>query len=59
MLDPRIHKVIYSSSGKNWDTLFNCVQKDSATNLRRQKAKNAEERKINWTTRRKYRCMVQ
>ena len=51
-IGPLVHKVIHGDSD-NWESLFKRVQKDTAINLRRQKAKNAEDRRIRWTTEKK------
>jgi hypothetical protein len=49
---PLVHKVIHGDSD-NWESLFKRVQKDTTINLRRQKAKNAEDRRIRWNTEKK------
>ena len=46
---PLLRQVIYGHSD-NWKPLFERVQKDTAANLRRQKAKNSEDRRNRWTT---------
>ena len=51
-IGPLVHKVIHGDSD-NWESLFKLVQKDTAINSRRQKAKNAEDRRIRWTTEKK------
>ena len=48
---PLVHKVIYgTNNGDDWVTLFKHVQNNSAINLRRQKDKSAEDRRVRWTT---------
>jgi hypothetical protein len=50
---PLVHKVIYGSvNNGDWSVLFKRVQNDTAINLRRQKARSAEDRTIRWTTHR-------
>ena len=49
VVGPLLQQVIYGHSD-NWEYLFKRVQKDTAANLRRQKAKNSEERRNRWTT---------
>ena len=46
---PLLQRVIYGHA-EDWDTLFKRVQNSTASNLRRQKPKNAEDRRIRWTT---------
>jgi hypothetical protein len=46
---PLLQKTIFGHSD-NWQALLERVQKDTATNLRRQKAKKAEDRRLKWTT---------
>ena len=54
---PLVNKVIYDmNDGSDWSVLFKCVQNDTALNLRRQKARSVEDRRILWTTRKKNRC---
>jgi hypothetical protein len=47
---PLVHKVIYGADDGDWSVLFKRVQNNTAINLRRQKARNAEDRRICWTT---------
>jgi hypothetical protein len=47
---PLVHKVIYGADDGDWSVLFKRMQNDTAINLRRQKARNAEDRRIHWTT---------
>jgi hypothetical protein len=49
-----VNKVIYDmNDGSDWSVLFKCMQNDTALNLRRQKARSVEDRRILWTTRKK------
>ena len=47
---PLVHKVIYGANdgSGDWQVLFKWVQNNKAINLRRQKARNAEDRQICW-----------
>jgi hypothetical protein len=45
-----MHKVIYGANNGDWSVLFKRMQNDTAINLSRQKARNAEDRRIRWAT---------
>jgi hypothetical protein len=45
-----MHKVIYGANDGDWSVLFKRMQKDTAIKLRRQKARDAEDRRICWMT---------
>jgi hypothetical protein len=48
---PLLHRVIYGdASNGNWLSLFKRMQNNTATNLRQQQAKSAEDRRVLWTT---------
>jgi hypothetical protein len=46
---PLLQRVIYGHA-EDWNILFKRVQNSTASNLRKQKPKNAEARRIQWTT---------
>ncbi len=49
---PLVHKVIFGENGGggDWRVLFRHVQTNTATNLKQQKVRSAEDRQICWTT---------
>jgi hypothetical protein len=49
---PLVQKVIIGENGggRDWPVLFRRVQTNTATNLRREKARSTEDRQIHWTT---------